>query len=653
MIQVQSIICISLVSAAFSTRVVLDNADMRVALEKNDAVDKDILSRDIATQAVDTTDNVLCRAFPPPGSDGRQLEQGCAHEPTGTLVKKSSAAAEIVSQAGWMLGYRPKKFESNVNDKFQCAEFCKKAVVAKIVAKARPRHMCCVHTVDKKCWVFPGATQILDKVAAPHKFSAADVAKSVTGSATVCSPQAVPQGRNSSFPDQNPSFGTRFDNMFSSVSWSGGGQGKALFRQIEPQSVRQGGLGDCWLLSAMANVARYESAVRGLFVQQFRSTDGEYDVKLFNLKTSRWGTISIDDSLPTIGSRIVYGQLAADGALWPLLLEKATAKLFLNMNPSRADSQKSLHGTSYSSIASNNAKFGLTLLTGCTHFDVIVIHATGCPASNPNCRFTCKAHLTYDANELRGYRMDTSETGFSDDAGLWRTILKATDEDRLMTGGILQKKDVARKSGETEAGIGEGLYDGHGYTVFQGIELDPAKLTLVCWEEITVDYASKAEYDADKARLKEFGPGKKRLQGGMWEESRARRAGVHNGWMRKSYTLNRRMTFLGVRSLSTCTHATAGSRKLYTTRMSVASLSQTTKLIQVRNPWGNEKEFTGKWSDADPAWAHHIDVQEAIGFVPAADGFFWMSYEDFVKYFSTLDIMSEQQCAGGIRLWHP
>ncbi|CAI2385872.1 unnamed protein product [Moneuplotes crassus] len=68
------------------------------------------------------------------------------------------------------------------------------------------------------------------------------------------------------------------------------------------------------------------------------------------------------------------------------------------------------------------------------------------------------------------------------------------------------------------------------------------------------------------------------------------------------------------------------------------------KLLQIRNPWG-QFEWGGKWSDHD----HHNWTQEMIdAFEPdfnSKDGTFWMSYEDFFKYFTSITICKIQN-------WH-
>jgi hypothetical protein len=57
------------------------------------------------------------------------------------------------------------------------------------------------------------------------------------------------------------------------------------------------------------------------------------------------------------------------------------------------------------------------------------------------------------------------------------------------------------------------------------------------------------------------------------------------------------------------------------------------RLCMIRNPWGNDQEWNGDWSDNSPLWTPAI--QEAVGFSKADDGTFWMAWEDVVTWFDS------------------
>ncbi|XP_044730408.1 calpain-B-like isoform X3 [Chrysoperla carnea] len=62
-------------------------------------------------------------------------------------------------------------------------------------------------------------------------------------------------------------------------------------------------------------------------------------------------------------------------------------------------------------------------------------------------------------------------------------------------------------------------------------------------------------------------------------------------------------------------------------------------LIRLRNPWGNEAEWNGPWSDKSPEWRFIPEhVKEELGLTFDDDGEFWMSYKDFQKFFDRLEI---------------
>ncbi|XP_078129398.1 calpain-2 catalytic subunit-like isoform X2 [Sander vitreus] len=60
-------------------------------------------------------------------------------------------------------------------------------------------------------------------------------------------------------------------------------------------------------------------------------------------------------------------------------------------------------------------------------------------------------------------------------------------------------------------------------------------------------------------------------------------------------------------------------------------------LVRIRNPWG-QVEWTGPWSDGSSEW-NRVSKDEKSKLNHAADdGEFWMSYSDFIKQFSKLEI---------------
>ncbi|XP_042082288.1 calpain-2 catalytic subunit [Haplochromis burtoni] len=64
---------------------------------------------------------------------------------------------------------------------------------------------------------------------------------------------------------------------------------------------------------------------------------------------------------------------------------------------------------------------------------------------------------------------------------------------------------------------------------------------------------------------------------------------------------------------------------------------QQVQLVRIRNPWG-EVEWTGPWSDGSSEWSHVTEDEKLKLNNVAEDGEFWMSYSDFIRNFSELEI---------------
>lgn len=60
------------------------------------------------------------------------------------------------------------------------------------------------------------------------------------------------------------------------------------------------------------------------------------------------------------------------------------------------------------------------------------------------------------------------------------------------------------------------------------------------------------------------------------------------------------------------------------------------RLVRVRNPWGCHP-WTGAWSRKSELWTPKLKAE--LGFTEKDDGTFWMSYEDFITRFMSIDIL--------------
>ena len=96
--------------------------------------------------------------------------------------------------------------------------------------------------------------------------------------------------------------------------------------------LMQGGVGDCWFLSALAVVAERHDLIAKLFESTAPSKDGKYAVRLF--LDGAWRRVVVDDRLPctsnprraerTFGTGLAFSR-ASNNQLWVSILQKAYA----------------------------------------------------------------------------------------------------------------------------------------------------------------------------------------------------------------------------------------------------------------------------------------------------------------------------------------
>eukprot|EP00928_Gymnodinium_smaydae_P017636 TRINITY_DN16748_c0_g1_i1.p1 TRINITY_DN16748_c0_g1~~TRINITY_DN16748_c0_g1_i1.p1 ORF type:complete len:686 (+),score=79.47 TRINITY_DN16748_c0_g1_i1:281-2338(+) len=95
---------------------------------------------------------------------------------------------------------------------------------------------------------------------------------------------------------------------------------------ISPCDIKQGALGDCWFLSALAAIAEVPDRIRALFATTEANDEGVYEVVCW--KNGVRTTIVVDDWFPCNPStgEPCYSHTHGD-ELWVIILEKAWAKL--------------------------------------------------------------------------------------------------------------------------------------------------------------------------------------------------------------------------------------------------------------------------------------------------------------------------------------
>lgn len=132
-----------------------------------------------------------------------------------------------------------------------------------------------------------------------------------------------------------------------------------FYDSIDSSDIKQGCLGNSWVLCALASLAERPSLVERLFVTKEINNNGIYRVKL--CKNGEWLTVTIDDYFPCFPLGSPLFSKAHGNELWVMLLEKAYAKL---------------HGN-YFSLRGGYANEALQDLTGCPTscfiFDVLYL----------------------------------------------------------------------------------------------------------------------------------------------------------------------------------------------------------------------------------------------------------------------------------------
>jgi len=140
--------------------------------------------------------------------------------------------------------------------------------------------------------------------------------------------------KDSAFPPAPQSIGAVKSGGKNEIEWRscatmcGQGGSLHLFHDdIDPSDIRQGSLGDCWLLSAFACLANYPGAIQRVFRNKTANSRGKYTCKIFCRPKNKWVRISIDDKIPCSGStgKPLFAQPCGDEA-WVMLLEKVFAK---------------------------------------------------------------------------------------------------------------------------------------------------------------------------------------------------------------------------------------------------------------------------------------------------------------------------------------
>ena len=77
--------------------------------------------------------------------------------------------------------------------------------------------------------------------------------------------------------------------------------------------------------------------------------------------------------------------------------------------------------------------------------------------------------------------------------------------------------------------------------------------------------------------------------------------------------------------------------------------NETERLLKLNNPWG-DTEFSGDWGETSNLWTD--ELKEKVAFSEKNEGDFFMSFDDFIKYYNSLGIVKlhEEYLSNSIRI---
>ncbi|CAK9008277.1 unnamed protein product [Durusdinium trenchii] len=363
-----------------------------------------------------------------------------------------------------------------------------------------------------------------------------------------------------------------------------------LFEEIEPSDVCQGGLGNCWLIAAIAGIAEFPGFIKDhLFKTKELSPEGKYEIWLYNWIEAQWQLVTIDDFIPCHPrsgfqprARTLFAGISGD-KVYASLLEKAFAKFT----------------GSYGQLSGGFSMIAWMAMTGETAIsawirtkqnpiwevlvDTLAVSATE-ETSSETLGQLLKGAKFEEVNRI-GKRICIKKLeGDGPDEGWvsvrWRGKKLARCVDDLVWGlyGVCTSTDAIRwgvgfqKS--TETTDKDGMWE-------RVLEYD--RKNYLVGTHFFVSY--------DQQEVKET---MGRLQNGLV-----------NG---HAYSFLHAVEVDGVR------------------------------LVCCRNPWGNGHEWNGAWSDESEEWEAFPEIAKAVGYEDQNDGAFWMEFDDFCNIFDCIQV---------------
>ena len=248
--------------------------------------------------------------------------------------------------------------------------------------------------------------------------------------------------------------------------------GLKIIGDVDPNDVQQGGVGDCWLLSAISALAEFDGAVHKLFentpggIEDMpRAGPNAYHVTLYDLKTWEPVDVVIDERLaarPDGSGQLLGARPSEDGELWVCYLEKAFA----------------VHCGGWDEIDGGEPPHAWSIMTGCKEVYSIFSRLA---EDGETKEFRCYGQFDSSVGEWAPQANSTNETSQTVFGMPWPEVGREHGDES----GPVGADDLFRKiaawdannyiiaagtSGDDDNEDTDGIVDGHAYTVIRAVE---------------------------------------------------------------------------------------------------------------------------------------------------------------------------------------
>jgi len=213
---------------------------------------------------------------------------------------------------------------------------------------------------------------------------------------------------------------------------------------VNPCDVIQGGVGNCWLISAISCLAEFHGPIHNLFENRGISVYGKYTVNLYNKSTNKWEKITVDDKIPYSKStnKPFFAQ-SCENEIWVCILEKAFAKFVGN----------------YSMLKGGNVAWALQAMTGDNVFKF---------TQNLETRTWTKQNIINISKDTKPSSLRFVNSNEKYDTNQMFEIFKEYDYHDSMLAAYIVNNNEWKKS--------NGIIAGHAYSILQVVEIYNFKL---------------------------------------------------------------------------------------------------------------------------------------------------------------------------------